>query len=93
MDLDSNKMKILEKTIWDYKIQPPDLKDPNILRWYLERKINSGDWVGIKEKDLKNNLSKISIDPEVMSLLKEYFKSNDKKTLRRFSKSRSKSVR
>ena len=75
-------MKTLEKTIWDYQIRRQDLKDPKVMKWYLERKINSGDWTGIKAEDLKSNLSKLSITPEVMSLLEKYFQRNDKRAVR-----------
>ena len=75
-------MKTLEKTIWDYQIRRKDLENPKVLRWYLERKINFGDWTGIKEKDLKNNLSKLAIEPEIKKILEKYFLQNGKRIVR-----------
>lgn len=67
-------MKTLDKTIWDYDIKNMDLKKPAVLKWYLERKINSGDWQNIRAIDLKKYFERLSINPEIKNLLRAYFK-------------------
>jgi len=66
-------MRIIDKTVWDYQIKKKDLKDPKILKWYLERKINFGDWSGVKAKELKKYLAHLKIDSSLKKLLIEYF--------------------
>lgn len=66
-------MKIKEKIIWDYNLKQEDLKNPEIYKWYLERKINFGDWSKINKKYLKKYLPNLKIDPKMKRLLSEYF--------------------
>lgn len=55
-------MKTLkDAAIWDYKINKSDLKNQEILLWYLERKAKMADWQGINKKLLLKHLNKLNI--------------------------------
>jgi hypothetical protein len=67
-------MKLTKKYIWDYNIKRMNLKNPDVLKWYLERKIQFGDWGVIDKKTLKKHLPKLRIDPYVKRILKDFVK-------------------
>ena len=67
-------MKLVDKTIWDYDIEAKNIKNPRILRWFLERKINSGSWENIRAVDLKKYYAGLTIELELKNLLRLYFK-------------------
>jgi len=50
-------MKIDQKYIWDYDIKSLDLKNPEVLKWYLSRKINFGDWRSLDSKIIRGRFS------------------------------------
>lgn len=60
--------------LWDYKIpknwQPTT---PAEWVWYLERKINYGDWKGLNPKIIKKYQARLQLDPGKKLLLKAYF--------------------
>ncbi|EKD56104.1 MAG: hypothetical protein ACD_58C00297G0009 [uncultured bacterium] len=60
-------------SIWDYKISKKDLSDPKVLLWYLERKAQMADWVGLDKKVLVKNLNKLNISPYRKKAIKLYF--------------------
>jgi len=66
-------MKVNQKYIWDYKIKPSDLKNPAILKWYLSRKINFGDWKSLNAKLIEKNLNNLDIDPTLKKMFKKYY--------------------
>jgi len=66
-------MKIDQKYIWDYKIKSRDLKNPKILKWYLSRKINFGDWQSLDSKLVEKNLDDLDIDPILKQMLRNYY--------------------
>jgi hypothetical protein len=67
-------MKLSRKYIWDYEIKKSDLKKPNFLKWYLERKIEYGDWEALDKRTLKENLAKLKINPYLKEILSEFLK-------------------
>lgn len=66
-------MKPDKKYIWDYDINSIDLKKPAVLRWYLARKINFGDWESLRSKIVKRHLDHLEIDPTLKKMLKKYY--------------------
>jgi len=56
-------MKLTEKYIWDYDVKKLDLSNPEVLIWYLERKIEYGDWESLDRKTLKKYLPRLKINP------------------------------
>ena len=66
-------MKPDKKYIWDYDINSIDLKKTAVLRWYLARKINFGDWESLKLKIVERHLDHLDIDPTLKKMLKKYY--------------------
>ena len=66
---------ILGMKLWDYKLpknwQP---RTEAALVWYLERKINYGDWQGLNPKVIKKYFRKLHLDPGKRLMLNAYFK-------------------
>lgn len=52
-------MKLTKKYIWDYDVKSLDLKNPKVLLWYLQRKVECGDWEDLDRKTLKKYRQKI----------------------------------
>lgn len=61
--------------LWDYDI-PKNWKpkDDAGWTWYLERKINYGDWKGLDPACIKRYFKKLRIDPGRRLMLNAYFK-------------------
>lgn len=68
-------MKLNSKYIWDYDAKSLDLKNPRVLKWYLARKVNFGDWQSIDHHLLQKYLPQLDIDPTLKKMLRTYFKS------------------
>lgn len=66
-------MKPDKKYIWDYDLNSIDLKKTAVLRWYLARKINFGDWESLKSKIVEKHLDQLEIDPTLKIMLKKYY--------------------
>ena len=66
-------MKPDKKYIWDYNLKSIDLRKKAVLRWYLSRKINFGDWESLKSAPLKQNLDYLDIDSTLKQMLKKYY--------------------
>jgi len=73
-------MKSNQKYIWDYNIKPADFKKPAVLKWYLSRKINFGDWQSLNSKQIKKHLNSLDIDPTLKQMLKKYYAQKRTKT-------------
>ena len=71
-------MKPDQKYIWDYDLKSIDLRKKAVLRWYLARKINFGDWESLKSKLVEKNLNYLKIDPTLKFMLKKYNASKNK---------------
>jgi hypothetical protein len=65
-------MRLSKKYIWDYDIKNLDLSKKKTLLWYLQRKIEYGDWESIDKKTLKKYLKEIKIDPILREILKSF---------------------
>lgn len=63
---------------WDYKIKKSDLKKPEVKKFWLERKINMCDWLGIKKKDLKIYLPELDIRADLKNLLTIFLANENK---------------
>lgn len=61
--------------LWDYTL-PKGWKPRTVgaTLWYLERRINYGDWKGLDPKQIKVRFNKLHLDPAKRLLLKNYFK-------------------
>ena len=66
-------MKPDKKYIWDYDVKSINLQKTGVLRWYLARKINFGDWSAIKSELVKKHLDYLDIDPTLKKMLKKYY--------------------
>ena len=66
-------MKVDPKYIWDYDVSSIDLRNRAVLRWYLSRKINFGDWRALDSKVVEKNLDGLQIDPTLKKMLKIYY--------------------
>ncbi len=61
--------------IWDYKLSKKwKPRDDAGWIWYLERKINYGDWQGLNPKVIKKYFRKLHLDPGKRLMLNAYFK-------------------
>lgn len=58
--------------IWDYDIRKLDLTRPDVLRWYLERKIEYNDWKAIEYTALKRYLPELAIDEDKKKFLTNF---------------------
>ena len=67
-------MKLTRKYIWDYDVKNLDLSNSSVLIWYLERKIEYGDWEVLDRKTLKKYLPKLNINPYLKKILKDFLK-------------------
>ncbi len=70
-------MKLTQDYIWDYDIKKIDLEKPDILRWYLKRKIEHGDWAVLDKKTLKEYLPQLKINRYLKRILQAFL--NDSK--------------
>lgn len=67
-------MKLTKNYIWDYDIKKLDLSNPKVLKWYLQRKIEYGDWAALDKKTLKKYLPKLRINPYLKEILRKFLK-------------------
>lgn len=67
-------MKRNGKFIWDYDFSKMNFDDPEVMKWYLKRKIDFGDWNAIDAETLKIYLPELDIDPSVKKLLTRFLK-------------------
>jgi hypothetical protein len=51
-----------------------DLKNPDVLIWYLQRKIEYGDWKVLDRKTLQKYLPKLEINPYLKQILQNFLK-------------------
>lgn len=67
-------MRVSKKYIWDYDVKKLDLSKPEVLTWYLKRKIEYGDWEALDKKSLKKYLPKLEINPFLKEILRSFLK-------------------
>ena len=63
-----NKQKT--SAVWDYDIRTADFSDPWVIRWYLARRINWGDWKGLRKRDILKHLPRLAITDGMKKFLK-----------------------
>jgi len=81
-------MKLTDKYIWDYDVKSLDLSNPKALIWYLERKIEYGDWEVLDRKTLKKYLSKLNINTYLKQILRDFLKKYFRKETQNYLKSK-----
>jgi len=69
-------VRLTDKYIWDYNVKKLDLSNPDVLIWYLQRKIEHGDWGVLDKKTLKKYLPKLKINRYLKQILKDFVKQN-----------------
>ena len=62
-------MKKTKTGIWDYDASNLDLSNPTVLKWYLERKIQVGDWQSLDQKTIAQYLPQLNINRYVKKVL------------------------
>jgi hypothetical protein len=65
-------MRKTQRGLWETDVRSLDLKQPDVLKWYVERKINIGDWTALDQKTLAAVLPKVKIDPYLRQILEEF---------------------
>lgn len=58
--------------IWDYDISKMNLDDPEVIKWYLKRKIDFSDWESIDREILRKYLPDLNINPFMKKLLTQF---------------------
>ncbi len=66
--------KINKKIFWDYDVEKMDLNNPKVKIWYLNRRLQFGDLLGLTKTDLKKYLPKLDINPSLRELLQNFLK-------------------
>lgn len=61
-----------QKGIWETDVKTINLSNPKVLKWYVERKIEVGDWGALDRPTLVQTLGKLSIDTHVKALIKDF---------------------
>lgn len=69
-------LKKSQKGIWETDVRTLNLSNPKVLKWYLERKIEVGDWKAMDRATLSRILKKLSIDSRVKALLQDFLHSH-----------------
>ena len=65
-------IKKSQKGIWETNVKMINLSNPKVLKWYVERKIEVGDWKALDRATLARMLEKLSIDIHVKELLRDF---------------------
>ncbi len=71
-------MKVKTKYIWDYDTKRIDLNNREVLKWYLSRQVNTGQWREIDKNLLQKHLSELDIDSTLKKMFQKYYA--DKRT-------------
>ena len=67
-------MKATKDYIWDYDVKNLDLSKPRVLLWYLQRKVEHGDWQSLNRQTLKKYLPKLKINPYLKQILRDFLR-------------------
>ena len=67
-------MKLTKDYIWDYDVGNLDLSNPEVLLWYLKRKVEYGDWEALDRNTLKKYLAKLEINHNLKEILQTFLK-------------------
>lgn len=63
-----------QKGIWETDVKTINLSNPKVLKWYVERKIEVGDWGALDRQTLASTIGKLSIDTHVKTLIKDFLR-------------------
>lgn len=63
-------MRKLQRGFWEMDVRRLDLRKPQVLRSYLERKIAVGDWAALDRRTVVANLDHLTLDPHLRELLR-----------------------
>ena len=69
-------IKKSQKGIWETDVKTINLSNRKVLKWYLERKIEVGDWKALDRATLARMIGKLSIDTRVKALVKDFLRSH-----------------
>ena len=58
--------------IWESDVRDLDLKKPDVLRFYVERKINVGDWAALDRQTVEQLLPELDLVPALHFLLQDF---------------------
>lgn len=67
-------IKRSQKGIWETDVKTINLSSPKVLKWYVERKIDVGNWKALDRTTLAQMLGRVSIDTRVKALLRDFCK-------------------
>lgn len=68
-------IKKSQKGIWETNVRTINLSNSKVLKWYLERKIEVGDWKALDRATLARMLGRLSIDASIKGLIKDFLRS------------------
>lgn len=71
----NTKLRKTQRGIWEANVRTLDLKNPRVLKWYMEKKIHAGEWQALGREDLRRMLPELKMDPAIGALLKRFFSS------------------
>lgn len=63
-------MKTSKKYIWDYDTKHIDLRKQETLLWYLQRKVEHGEWKSLDKKILKRHLRNLRLNPYLKQIIR-----------------------
>lgn len=69
-------MKKTQRGIWESKISDLDLEKPAVLKFYVERKINAGDWSALDRQTIASVLPQLKINPYLRRILENFVYEN-----------------
>lgn len=60
--------------VWEADVQKLDLKNPAVLRWYVERKIQAADWDALDRATVVKLLPELKLAPGLRVVLQSFLK-------------------
>ena len=70
-------LKKSQKGIWETDVRTINLSHPKVLKWYLERKIQVGDWKALNRVMLARMLGNLVVDAHIKELLHDFLYVNE----------------
>lgn len=65
-------IKKTQRGIWETNVKDINLENPETLRFYVERKINIGDWEALDKQSVAALLPKLNIDPYLKQIIQNF---------------------
>jgi len=63
-----------QRGVWETDVQTLDLKNPSVLRWYVERKIQAADWGALDRATVAKLLPELKLEPGLRAVLQDFLK-------------------